>query len=75
MVGPSYEVRFPQVTVVLGDLTGEDGNAHAIIAKVMRAIRLDVTAAEAAEFNRQATSQPSYEALLELVHRWVTVIG
>jgi len=75
MVGPSYEVLYPDVEVSLGDLTGPEGNVYAIIGNVTGPLRRAHGSKAATEFTRQATSQPSYEALLELVHRWVTVVG
>ncbi len=74
-MGPSYEVLYPNVRVTLPDPTSEAGNVYGVIAQVMRAIRLDVTAAAAAEFKRQAEMQSSYEGVIDLVHRWVTVVN
>lgn len=64
------EVKYPDITV---QLTGEDGNAFAIIGNVMKAIRKGVGNDEAKEFADEAMSQNSYEALLAYCARTVNV--
>lgn len=62
--------KFPDVEVAL---TGEDGNAFSIIGRVSRAMKQSGYRDEAAAFTKEAMSQPSYDALLALVMRTVSV--
>jgi hypothetical protein len=48
-------------------LVGEDGNAFSIIGRVSRALKSAGYRDEATEFQHRAASQPSYDALLQLV--------
>jgi len=62
--------RHPDVTV---RLSGEDGNAFAILGKVGRALRrAGVPPAEVEEFHAAATSG-DYDHLLRTVMAWVDV--
>jgi hypothetical protein len=64
------EVRFPKVTV---KLTGEDGNAFAILGRVRKALRrAKVSAEDLDAFTKEATSG-DYDNLLATVMRWVNV--
>lgn len=61
-------VLYPEVRV---PLTGEDGNAFSILARVSRELkRAGVSREEVAEFHAEATSG-DYDHLLRTVLRWV----
>lgn len=61
-------VLYPEVRV---PLTGEDGNAFSILARVSRELkRAGVPREEVAEFHAEATSG-DYDHLLRTVLRWV----
>jgi hypothetical protein len=62
---------YPDVTV---RLTGEDGNAYAIIAAVARALRRQVSPAAATSFTDKAFTSHSYDDLLNLAQHTVNVI-
>lgn len=63
-------VRFPEVEV---QLVGTDGNVFALIGTVSRELKRAGYKAEAREFVSEATSQGSYDAVLQLILRTVTV--
>ena len=64
-------VQYPDVTV---QLTGQDGNAFAIIGAVQREIRR-VRGPEAAEtYSKEAMQSESYDALLRHAVRTVNVL-
>jgi len=63
------DIRHPDVVV---QLTGEDGNAFAILGTVRRALHQAGHADDAAEFFAEATSG-DYDHLLRTCMRWVTV--
>lgn len=62
-------VKFPDVTV---RLTGEDGNAYAILGAVQKALRKAGHAEAAQEFFTEATSG-DYDHLLQTAMRYVEV--
>ena len=62
--------KYPDITL---PLTGEDGNAYAILGRVSRALRqAHVPDAERQAFMAEAT-QGDYDQLLQTVLRWVEV--
>lgn len=62
--------KYPEVVV---EMTGEDGNAFAILARVKRAMRrAGVRDYQIERFRDEATSG-DYDNLLQTVMRWVTV--
>ncbi len=62
--------KHPEIVV---RLTGEDGNAFAILGAVLRAMRrAGVPAAERDAFTAEATAS-DYDHLLATTMRWVTV--
>ena len=64
--GPKY----PDVVV---QLTGEDGNAFAVMGRVKTALRrAGVSQKEVAEYVEESTSG-DYDALLRTAMKWVTV--
>jgi hypothetical protein len=63
------DIRYPDVVV---QLTGEDGNAFAILGTVQRALRQAGHGDDVAEFFTEATSG-DYDHLLRTCMRWVTV--
>lgn len=64
------EIRYPNVKV---RLTGEDGNAFAILARCSRAARkAGVSSDEVREFTKEATSG-DYGHLLMTTQRWFDV--
>lgn len=64
------EVRYPNVTV---QLTGNDGNAYAIIGAVIRGLKeADVSVEERDAFREEATSG-DYDHLLQTAMKWVAV--
>ena len=64
------EVRYPEVRV---QLTGEDGNAFAILGAVRRGLdRYGVSKEEIERFVREATAG-DYDDLLQTVQKWVEV--
>lgn len=60
-------------TDVTVQLSGRDGNVFSIIERVRRALVKAGWEDEADEFVSAAVEQPSYEAVLALVERTVTV--
>ncbi len=64
------ETKYPDIEV---QLSGEDGNAFAILGRVQRALRqADVPAEEIDQFRKEATSG-DYDHLLQTCMRWVEV--
>jgi hypothetical protein len=63
------DIRYPDVVV---QLTGEDGNAFAILGTVRRALRQAGHGDDVDEFFAEATSG-DYQHLLWTCMRWVTV--
>lgn len=64
------EVKYPEIQV---QLTGEDGNAFAILGAVQKALRQGgVPADEVSAFYAEATSG-DYDHLLQTAMRWVSV--
>lgn len=65
------EIKYPEVEV---QLTDEDGNAFAIIGKVMKAMRrAKIREGEIVKYRDQATSG-DYDHLLKTTTEWVTVL-
>ena len=61
--------RYPNITV---QLTGNDGNAFAIMGAVRKALRrANVSSEEIAEYTAQSTSG-DYDNLLRVAMAWVT---
>lgn len=65
---PTLEIRHPEVTV---QLTGQDGNAFAIIGKVVRALKA-ADADDWGQYMAEATAG-DYDHLLQTTMRWVNV--
>ena len=63
------EPRYPDVEV---QLTGEDGNAFAIMGAVTRALRRAGYSDKIEEYQKEATSG-DYDNLLQVTMKWVTV--
>ena len=64
------QIKYPHIEV---QLTGNDGNAFAILGAVTRAMRLEgIDKSEIDQFRDEATSG-SYDDLLVTVQKWVTV--
>lgn len=63
----------PPFATVTVKLVGEDGNVFAIIGRVSAALRRAGHPKEAAEFVKRAWAAGSYDAVLQLVHEYVTV--
>lgn len=64
------EPKYPEVEV---QLSGEDGNAFAIIGRVSKAInRVDKTAAD--EFTQKCFSADDYSHVLRICMEYVTVM-
>lgn len=59
-------------TNITVQLTGEDGNAFAIIASVRKALRKAGLREEAKEFQEEAI-KGDYDHLLQTVHKYVNV--
>jgi hypothetical protein len=60
--------KFPRIHV---DLVGEDGNAMAILGRVVKAMkRAGCTPMEISEYHTEATSG-NYDHLLDVTMRWV----
>jgi hypothetical protein len=66
---PTPQIRHPEITV---RLSGNDGNAYAILAAVQKALRKAGHSDEVAAFLAEATSG-DYDRLLATCMRWVTV--
>jgi hypothetical protein len=66
---PTPQIRHPEITV---QLTGNDGNAYAILAAVRTALRRAGHNGEVATFLAEATSG-NYDHLLATCMRWVNV--
>lgn len=64
-------VKFEHVTV---KLTGEDGNAFAVIARVSKALKAAGEDEAANEFVKAAFKSESYDELLQLAMETVNVI-
>ena len=52
-------------------MVGEDGNAFAIIARVSKALQRAGQPGKAKEWREKAVKCPSYDALLQLMFRYV----
>lgn len=65
------DVKYPEIEV---QLSGEDGNAFAIMGRISQAIRRQVGNSEAEEYVREAQESESYDALLRHAMRTVTVL-
>lgn len=66
----SEQVKYPQVNV---KLVGEDGNAFAILGRVIRAMRkAGLSEKQRSEFTKEATSG-DYDHLLVTVMKYVSV--
>lgn len=64
------EPKYPNITV---NLVGEDGNAFAILGRVLAAMRrAKIAREERTAFTKEATSG-DYDELLQTVQRWVEV--
>lgn len=63
-------VRYPDVHV---QLTGQDGNAFALIGQAFKAIRQQVGPEAAAEFSNAAIESESYDGLLAFIMQTVNV--
>lgn len=68
--GSESTPRYPDVHV---QLTGQDGNAFAIIARVRNTLRREVDRLAAEEFAEQALQAESYDGVLRLCMTWVDV--
>ena len=67
------EIKYPDITVDLGNLRGPDGNAFAILGRVGRALRdAGLTDAVVTQYTEEATAG-DYEHLLAVTRRWVVV--
>ena len=63
--------KYPNITV---QLTGNDGNAFAIMGAVRKALKREkVSADEISEYTKQSTSG-DYDNLLRVAMSWVTVL-
>lgn len=62
--------RYPDVEV---ELIGTDGNAFALIGKVAKALRREVSREASDAFRSEAMIQGSYDELLQLIMRTVEV--
>ena len=63
--------KYPEIEV---QLTGNDGNAFAIMGVVRRALKqADVSKDEVAEYTKQSMSG-DYDNLLQVAMSWVTVL-
>lgn len=64
-------VKYPEIEV---QLTGNDGNAFAIMGSVKKALkRAKVSSDEIAEYVKESTSG-DYDNLLRVAMSWVTVL-
>jgi hypothetical protein len=64
------EIKYPEIKV---QLTGQDGNAFAIMGAVQKALRkAGVPQTELDEYYRESTSG-DYDGLLQTAMRWVSV--
>lgn len=64
------EVKYPEIEV---ELTGEDGNAYAILGAVRKALhRAGISVEEQSAFHKEATSG-DYDHVLQTAMRWVEV--
>ena len=65
-----FDTKYPDIEV---QLSGEDGNAFAILGRVIKALRRgDVPADEIKQFQTEATSG-DYDHLLQTCMKWVDV--
>lgn len=64
------ETKYPQLEV---QLSGEDGNAFAIIGRVSEAIE-SVSKEDADKFTQKCFSANSYDEVLQLCMKYVTVL-
>ena len=71
MTNITTKPKYPNITV---QLTGNDGNAFAIMGAVRKALKREkVSADEIAEYTKQSTSG-DYDNLLRVAMSWVTVL-
>ena len=62
-------IKYPEIEV---QLTGEDGNAFAVMGAVRKALRrAGVSADEVAEYTKESTSG-DYDNMLAVAMRWVS---
>lgn len=66
----TYEPRYPDVTV---RLSGEDGNAFAIVGAVSGALRRANVPPEEIDVYRAESTAGDYDNLIRTALRWVTV--
>ena len=71
MTNITTKPKYPNITV---QLTGNDGNAFAIMGAVRKALKREkVSADEIVEYTKQSTSG-DYDNLLRVAMSWVTVL-
>ena len=64
------EVKYPEITV---QLTGNDGNAFAIMGAVDKALRRANVSTEERDAYRKESMSGDYDHLLQTAMRWVNV--
>ena len=64
------EVKYPEIEV---ELTGQDGNAFAIMGVVKRALKQAGVSGEEQDLYFQESTSGDYDHLLQTAMRWVTV--
>lgn len=64
------DVKYPEVYVTL---TGEDGNAYAIMGAVQKGLRRAGVSSEEIEKYQQESMSGDYDNLLQTAMRWVNV--
>ena len=64
------EPKYPDIAV---ELTGHDGNVFNVIGRVRKALMRKVGKEEADAFVKEATSQKSYDDVLQCAFRWVEI--
>lgn len=62
--------KYPEISV---QLTGEDGNAFAIMAKIGKALQRNKVPQEQVETYYAESMSGDYDHLLQTAMRWVTV--
>ena len=67
--GKQMSVKYPEVKTV--ELVGEDGNAFAILGRVMKAMRVAGLSKEVQDAYYKEATSGDYDHLLQTTLRWV----
>jgi len=69
-IGENMKVKYPNITV---ELSGHDGNAFAILERIVQTLRKEGVEKEIIEQFREEAKSGDYDDLLETCMEWVNV--